>query len=155
MRPEELPLAAEVEIEHHNTASFEVQPSDVPRIAKRAEAQLVHAYRDHMGSRGVEVSRMKYEPTGEAAMYSDAWVNARNLLIEAKSTQGRDALRQAIGQLYDYRRFHNPVRPLLAVLLSYEPTGDRRALLKDAGIGTIWPKSKGGGFLDSVEGAYV
>ena len=151
---EAVPLAAEIEIERHRTTAFEVRPSDIPRIAQRAEAQLVHEYRDHMDSRGIEVRRMKYEPIGEAAMYSDAWVSARNLLIEAKSTQGRDALRQAIGQLYDYRRFHKPVRPVIAVLLSYEPTGDRRALLEDAGIGAIWPRQRGG-FKDTANGAYV
>jgi len=149
---EVVPLAAEIDIEQHRTAAFEVTPSDIPRIARRAEAQLVHEYRDYMGSRGIEVRRMKYEPAGEAAMYSDAWVSSRNLLIEAKSTQGRDALRQAIGQLYDYRRFHKPVRPHLAALLSYEPTGDRRALLEDAGIGAIWPRQRG--FHDTANGAY-
>jgi len=154
MRAEAVPLAAEVEIEQHNTNSFAVKPSDVSRIARRAEAQLVHGYRAYMGSRGIVVSRMKYEPPSEAAMYSDAWVSARNLLIEAKNAQGRDALRQAIGQLYDYRRFHRPVRPALAVLLSYEPTGDRRDLLQDAGIGAIWPRQRGG-FQDTAGGAFV
>jgi hypothetical protein len=154
MRAEAIPLAAEIEIERHGTTDFEVKPPDIPRIARRAEAQLVHEYRDHMVSQGIEVRRMRYEPAGEAAMYSDAWVSARNLLIEAKSTQSRDALRQAIGQLYDYRRFHQPVRPLLAVLLSYQPTGDRRALLQDADIGAIWPRQRGG-FQDTASGAYV
>jgi hypothetical protein len=151
---EVVPLAAEIEIERHEAAAFEVKPSDVARITRRAEAQLVHEYRDHMASQGIEVRRMKYEPPGEAAMYSDAWVSARNLLIEAKSTQARDALRQAIGQLYDYRRFHQPARPVLAILLSYQPTGDREALLEDTGIGAIWPRQRGG-FQDNVDGAYV
>jgi hypothetical protein len=154
IKSETVRLAAEVEIEQHNADSFHVTPNDVPRIAQRAEAQLVHDYRDHMDIQGIQVSRMKYEPAGEAAMYSDAWVSAKNLLIEAKSAQGRDALRQAIGQLYDYRRFHTPVRPVLAVLLSYEPTGDRRAFLQDAGIGAIWPRPRGG-FQDTADGAYV
>jgi hypothetical protein len=148
------PIAAEVEIEHQHTTSFEVSPADVPRMAQRAEAQLVHAYRIHMGAKGVPVTRMRYEATGEWAMYCDAWVKDRNLLIEAKSAQGRDALRQAIGQLYDYRRFHNP-DPALAVLLAYEPTGDRGALLRSASIAAIWPKPRGPGFRDTAGGAYV
>jgi hypothetical protein len=146
--------AVEIEIEQHRTTAFAVTSPDVHRVAQRAEAQLVHEYRAHMGSQGIDVRRMKYEPVGEAAMYSDAWVGVRNLLIEAKSTQGRDALRQAVGQLYDYRRFHQPGRPVLAVLLSYEPTGDRRALLEDVAIGAIWPRQRGG-FQDTADGAYV
>lgn len=104
--------------------------------------------------KGVSVTRMRYEATGESAMYSDAWVKDRNLLIEAKSAQGRDALRQAIGQLYDYRRFHD-TEPVLAVLLAYEPTGDRGALLHSASIGAIWPRPRGPGFCDTAGGAYV
>jgi hypothetical protein len=154
MRMSPTAIAAEVEIEHQHTTSFEVSPADVPRMAQRAEAQLVHAYRTHMGAKGVPVTRMRYEATGESAMYCDAWVKDRNLLIEAKSAQGRDALRQAIGQLYDYRRFHNP-DPALAVLLAYEPTGDRGALLHSASIGAIWPKPRGPGFRDTAGGAYV
>jgi hypothetical protein len=154
IRSEAVPLAAEIDIERHTTLAFEVKPPDITRIGRRAESQLVHEYRDHMAAQMIEVRRMKYEPPGEAAMYSDAWVSTRNLLIEAKSTQGRDALRQAIGQLYDYRRFHEPVRPVLAVLLSYEPTGDRRALLEHAGIGAIWPRQRVG-FQDTANGAYV
>jgi len=43
-------------------------------------------------------------------------VEARNLLIEAKNSDSRDEIRQAIGQLDDCRRFHQTA-PRLAVLL--------------------------------------
>jgi hypothetical protein len=149
----EVPIAVEVEIERQHTSTFPVSPSDIPRIARREEAQLVHAYSTHMSTQGVAVNRKRYEPPGEPPMFSDAWVQARNLLIEAKFAQGRKGIREAIGQLYDYRRFHQP-RPHLAVLLSYEPTGDRRALLDSASIAAIWPKPRGG-FGDTANGTYV
>ena len=58
----------------------------------------------------------------------------------------------AIGQLYDYRRFHEPpVR--LAVLLPHQPNPDGLALLQSAGIEAIWPH--GAGFRDSAKGAFV
>jgi hypothetical protein len=47
-----------------------------------------------------------------------------------------EALRMAIGQLYDYRRFHEPpVR--LAVLLRHQPNPDGLILLQSADIEAI------------------
>lgn len=64
----------------------------------------------------------------------------------------RDNLRQAIGQLYDYRRFHqSPVHR--AVPLPYEPNAERLDLLPSAGIEAIWPYRAG--FRDSGNGTFV
>jgi hypothetical protein len=151
----EQPIATEIAIEHHNADSFDVSPSTAPRTGTRAEAPLVRAYFDHMRAHGIQVCRMMYRPAGEVSpLYCDAWVKERTLLVEAKHSQARDALRQAIGQLYDYRRFHAPL-PSLAVLLPYKPTGDRRDLLNSAEIAAIWPNHKGTGFEDSAGGTFV
>jgi hypothetical protein len=152
----EEPIAAEIALENQHAESFGVNPSADPRIARRAEAQLVRAYSDHMGSQGITVSRMKYKPPGEVTvLYCDAWVSRRNVLIEAKNSQSRDALRQAIGQLYDYRRFHHDPSPALAVLLPYRPTGDRSELLRSVTIHAIWPKRNSNGFEDTAGGDFV
>jgi hypothetical protein len=151
----EQPIAAEIAIEQHNTGSFDVSPSGDPRTGTRAEAPLVRAYCDHMKAQGIQVCRMMYRPAGEVSpLYCDAWVKDRNLLIEAKHSHARDALRQAIGQLYDYRRFHAPL-PSLAVLLPYRPAGDRSDLLSSVGVAAIWPSRKGTGFEDTGGGAFV
>jgi hypothetical protein len=104
-----------------HTETFLVNPSGAPRAAERAEQKLVLRYRDYMAAKGIVVRRKRYLPEGEVRpIYCDAWVENRRALIEAKNSDGRDALRQAIGQLYDYRRFHEP--PVhLAVLLPYKP----------------------------------
>jgi hypothetical protein len=106
-----------------------------------------------MAAQGIVVRRKRYFAAGEVRpMYSDAWVEARRALIEAKNSDSRDAIRQAIGQLYDYRRFHEP--PIrLAVLLPYRAEGDRLALLRSAGVETVWPH--GSRFRDSAHGAFV
>jgi hypothetical protein len=152
----EEPVAAEIAVENQHAESFGVNPSTAPRIARRAEAQLVRAYCDHMSARGVTVSRMMYKPPGEVTvLYCDAWVRQRNVLIEAKNSESRDALRQAIGQLYDYRRFHESPGPALAVLLPYRPTGDRSELLRSVTIHAIWPKRNTVGFEDTAGGDFV
>jgi hypothetical protein len=130
-----------------------VTPSGEPRAAERAEQKLVLRYRDYMAAKGIHVWRKKYLPAGEVRpIYSDAWVEDRQALIEAKNSDSRDALRLAIGQLYDYRRFHEP--PVhLAVLLPYKPTPERLDLLHSAGIEAVWPY--GAGFSDSAHGEFT
>jgi hypothetical protein len=143
----------DVDIEQQHTETFMVSPSGEPRPAERAEQKLVLRYRDYMAAKGIMVRRKRYLPAGEVRpIYSDAWIEDRRALIEAKNSDSRDALRQAIGQLYDYRRFHQP--PLhLAVLLPYPPNAERLDLLRSAGIGAVWPH--GPGFRDSAGGAFV
>jgi hypothetical protein len=147
------PTVQDVPIEQQHTERFMVSLSGEPREAERAEQALVHRYRDYMASKGIAVIRKKYLPIGQVRpIYSDAWVKDRHALIEAKNSDSRDALRQAIGQLYDYRRFHQPP-VLLAVLLPYRPNADGLALLRSAGIEAIWPH--GPAFRDSARGTFV
>ncbi len=147
------PVVQDVDIEQQHTERFMVGPSGEPRAAERAEHKLVLRYRDHMAAKGVTVGRKKYLPLGQVRpIYSDVWVEDRQALIEAKNSDSRDALRQAIGQLYDYRRFHSP-QVRLAVLLPYPPNPDGLALLRSAGIEVVWPH--GPGFRDSARGAFI
>jgi hypothetical protein len=95
-------------------------PSGEPPEAERAEAPLVHRYQAHLAAKGIAVSRKKYRAGQVRPMFCDLWVQDWHALIEAKNSDSREALRMAIGQLYDYRRFHEPpVR--LAVLLRTSP----------------------------------
>ena len=137
------PVMEDVDIEQQHTETFMVTPSGEPRPAERAEQKLVLHYRDYMAAKGIAVRRKKYLPAGEVRpIYSDAWVEDRHALIEAKNSDNRDAVRQAIGQLYDYRRFHEPpVR--LAVLLPYQPNAERLDLLRSAGVEAVWPHGSG------------
>jgi hypothetical protein len=75
------------------------------------------------------------------------WKNGQDLLIEAKTasegTSGRAQIRQAIGQLYDYRFTHMPKNKVdLAVLLPKEPSDHVQSLLASLGIEVLWFKGK-------------
>ena len=106
-----------------------------------------------MATKAIAVTRKRYLPVGEVrAIFSDAWVEVRNALVEAKNSDSRDSLRQAIGQLYDYRRFHAP-GVHLAVLLPYKPSDERLDFLGSAAIEAIGPF--GDGFRDSAGGVFV
>jgi hypothetical protein len=75
------------------------------------------------------------------------WKNGRDLLIEAKTASegpaGRSQVRQAIGQLYDYRFTHLPKNKVdLAVLLGKEPSRHVQRLLASLDIELLWFKGK-------------
>lgn len=77
------------------------------------------------------------------------WKPGRKLLIEAKTASkgpsGRAQIRQAIGQLFDYRHkfFRNETGKVdLAVLVASEPSADVQALLDSLGIYVLWFRGK-------------
>jgi hypothetical protein len=146
-------VTEDVEIERQHTEGYIVNPTGQPRAAERAEQRLVLRYRDYMARKGVHVGRKLYRPAGEVRpIYSDIWVEERRALIEAKNSDDRDAVRQAIGQLYDYRRFHEP-HIFVAVLLPYKPGADRLNLLQSASVEAVWPH--GDTFRDSAQGKFI
>ena len=119
-------------------------------IRLRREAELVLAYSAFLRDRGHVVSGRHYMVEGESRpLRADLLVKDLNVLVEAKSTDARHAIRSAVGQLYDYRRFE-PTTPDLAVLVPTEPVRDLRRLLEGLSIGCVWPR--GEGFRDSQDG---
>jgi len=74
----------------------------------------------------------------------EGWKKGRHLLIEAKTASagpsGRAQIRQAIGQLFDYRFSHFKAKKEvdLAVLLPSRPAGDVQSLLASLNIQVLW-----------------
>lgn len=75
----------------------------------------------------------------------DGWKGDRRLLIEAKTdwkgTTGRMQIRQAIGQLFDYRLQYFPTEVAsvdLAVLIPTEPSVEVKQLLGSLRISVLW-----------------
>jgi hypothetical protein len=99
------------------------------------------------------VTRHRIQPPGEAKpLYSDIYDLTRRNLIEAKGTGTRNAVRMAIGQLADYRRFVD-LAPRVAVLLPSRPRPDLEALLTTQSVAAIWPE--GGVFADNADGRFT
>jgi hypothetical protein len=132
---------AEVErvpVEEQWSEKAYVDPSRGPYEAERREQKLVRAYRAHLERAGHAVSRVKIRPEGEAKpLFSDLYDETENLLIEAKGTTHRAAIRMAIGQLADYRRFLEGDAQL-AILLPAQPRSDLQRLCEAEGIAVIW-----------------
>jgi hypothetical protein len=92
--------------------------------------------------------RYRFEESQFDGLIQD-WKPGRKLLIEAKTAsagvRGRVQVRQAIGQLFDYRHkfFGNEKDSVdLAILLPSEPSLDIRTLLGTLKIHVIWFKGR-------------
>lgn len=119
----------------------------------RSEHALVRRYADWLTASGVKVVSRLYRVPGLARPFlCDLFLPDRNALIEAKSSDRREAIRTAIGQLLDYQHLEGS-QPTLAVLLPYEPNPDVQGLLEAVGIASIWPHAEG--FRDSGGGALL
>ena len=143
---------SEVPIEQQWVEKVFVAPSQEERETERREQKLVKALEAHLKKKGHLVCRLKIVPPGEAKpLFCDLRDASANTLVEAKGSVSREAIRMAIGQLADYRRFTG-TDARLGVLVPEAPRPDLLALLESQGIAAIWPV--GGGFEDSAMGAW-
>jgi hypothetical protein len=149
------PGSQEVPIEQQQTERAYVAPSHEPYEAERREQRLVLDLEGHLRRLGHEVARQRIVPETEARpLFTDLYDATTGTLVEAKGTVERGAIRMAIGQLADYKRFVAGGEPKhLAVLLPKAPRPDLIKLLASQGIELIYPVENG--FVDSTGGEIV
>lgn len=82
--------------------------------------------------------------------YTDLFNTTRWTLFEAKAGTDDRRIREAFGQLYDYRRSFLR-SPSIAVLLPARPRPRILSFLAHFGVAAVWKRS-GGSFADSVGG---
>jgi hypothetical protein len=149
------PARKDVPIEQQHTEKAYVSPASEPYESDRREQHLVLTLEAHLRGLGHKVVRQQLLPPGEARpLLTDLFDVTTGMLVEAKGTVERNAIRMAIGQLADYRRFLGDGQPKhLAVLLPSEPRADLCELLSSQEIDLIYPTSAG--FEDSTGGSLV
>jgi hypothetical protein len=76
---------------------------------------------------------------GDQQMRDANLESTANVLVEAKGSVSRDAIRHAVGQLMDYRRFADNAAKL-AVLVPERARPDLLNLLATVGVAAIWPE---------------
>jgi uncharacterized protein len=118
--------------------------------AKKIEAGLLEDYRRWLEHQDRALSAVKYR-----MLQCDAYEQARQNLIEAKSSTSREHIRMAVGQLLDYafqgsHKFGNPHK---AILLPSEPRSDIVKWLESLNIKVIWREKKA--FLDNANGQFT
>ncbi|WP_190232783.1 restriction endonuclease [Streptomyces avicenniae] len=128
-------------LEQHKTPSSTINPATKePYVAQRRESELVQRLGAYLEAAGHEVLRNRIIPAGElSALRTDLFDKTDNVLVEAKGSVTRDAIRMAIGQLLDYRRFLTP-SPDCAILLPEQPRKDLLDLCAAIHIAAMWPE---------------
>lgn len=115
-------------------------------IAERREAELVALYQTFLESQDHAVARFQIKVKGTTStLLTDIYDQTAQVLYEAKGTASRDAVREAIGQLFDYRRHVTPPHPATAILLPARPHDDLQDLIASAGIALVY--REGAGFV--------
>jgi hypothetical protein len=103
---------------------------------------LVAAYKSRLQALDRGGKRRKVVPPGEhKPLFTDLHDDGPSVLIEAKGTTTREAMRMALGQLMDYGRFVTHAHK--AVLLPEKPRPDLLALAGSQGVAVIWQTSTG------------
>jgi hypothetical protein len=145
------PAKERVPIEQRETEQAYIAPSREPYEAERQEQRLVLELEAYLRRLGHEVYRQRILPPGEARpLFTDLYDATSGMLVEAKGSVERNAIRTAIGQLADYKRFIDDGPTHLAVLLPSRPRLDLLELLSSQEIGLIYPSEDG--FEDSAGG---
>jgi hypothetical protein len=139
------PTVNQIDPENRATEQFTTSAL-AERTAERREAALVSAYLEYRRITGLPpLCRLRIKPVGEAlSLYTDLYDPELRLIIEAKGTVTRDAIRMAVGQLLDYKRFVQTPHHL-AVLLPEIPRSDLLDLLRSNSINVIAAR-EGGAF---------
>ena len=118
---------------------FQPHTNGIPgKDRNHPEAQLVEQYVQWMGGR----ERFGHNYIRTSRLYVDLFDKTFWQLIEAKASIDREALRMAIGQLRDYKRFYKR-HPSLAILLPKCPTDSCIQLLADNHISVIYRNGRG------------
>jgi hypothetical protein len=143
----------DVPVEKIWTERFFVNPAAEEYEAERREQALVRDLELELRSRGHDVARLKIVPEGERRpLFCDLIDRTSGVLVEAKGSVAREAVRMAIGQLMDYRRFV-PADFRLSVLLPEEPRADLQAFLRSVNVEAIWPDDRG--YADTAGGIFA
>lgn len=133
-----------VPIEDNQSERFVVDPDRKPYEAEKREARLIKEFCAYITKQGKIAERLRILPKGEAKpIFCDLYIATDGMLIEAKGTVNRNAIRMALGQLVDYGRFVDT--KIRALLLPSKPRSDILALLSSAKVG-IFYSAKDGGF---------
>jgi hypothetical protein len=130
-----------------NSLRFRAFSKGIPGLDHdNPEARLVRRYVAWVGSPDHFLHAQALEHGG----WSDLFNTTRWTLFEAKANSGDRTIREAFGQLYDYRRSF-PRSPSLATLLPERPSPRILTFLSHCGVAAVWERSQGG-FTDSENG---
>lgn len=131
----------------HGSLRFRAFSGGIPGLDRdNPEAKLVRRYVAWIGS----PDHFQHAQALEHGGWTDLFNTTRWTLLEAKANCRDRSIREAFGQLYDYRRSFLR-SPSLTILLPGRPSPRMLTFLSHCGVTAVWERSKGG-FTDSDGG---
>jgi hypothetical protein len=129
---------------------FSQRSAEMVRTAQKLEAALVRDFKKWLRDKGHVVEQLVY-----GRLLCDAHEKDRNNLIEAKSSNRREYLRMAVGQLLDYAFLGKEEfgTPHMAILLPKKPEAEILTWLEGLTIKVIWKQRKE--FVDNARGRFT
>ncbi len=135
---------------HNYQLDYTLRSKVQVRQAQKVEARLLESYK-----KWLEVQERRLDSVKNGGLQCDGYEEARQNLVEAKSSATREHIRMAVGQFLDYA-FQGKERlgdPNKALLLPMRPSNDVERWLEAVGIKLIWPMR--GAFLDHANGQFT
>lgn len=106
---------------------------------EQREYELSRRFEEFLRSQGHEVYRYAIRVKGERGiLYTDLCDVTERILYEAKGASGRDEIRHASSQLFDYRRHVEPRPRREAILLPGIPTEDLRDYIASLDLALVY-----------------
>jgi hypothetical protein len=129
---------------------FSQRSAEMVRTARKLEAALVRDFKKWLRDRGHVVDQLVY-----GRLLCDAHEKDRNNLIEAKSSNRREYIRMAVGQLLDYAFLGKEEfgTPNMAILLPKKPEAEILNWLESLTVKVIWKQRKA--FVDNAHGVFT
>ncbi len=107
--------------------------------AYRRERALEKLLVEELARQGVTAGRLEITIRGQSKpLLTDTWDEKHRELYEAKGTVARAKVREAIGQLLDYRRHITPPPATCTVLLPLDPGEDLTGLIHSCGFDLVY-----------------
>lgn len=138
--PTTVAIAKIVEPERRRTVVNEA--SLTAARVRRYEAELSDRLEEQLIAMGHEVKRVQITIRGKTSyLVTDLYDVTAHVLYELKSNCSREAVRMALGQLFDYARFvtfdNRPARPRLSIALPASPDVDLLGLLAEHRVALV------------------
>lgn len=127
-----------VAAEGHHVDEFGVSARHAG-TAYRRERALEKLLVEELARQGVTAERLEITIRGQSKpLLTDTWDEKHRELYEAKGTVARAKVREAIGQLLDYRRHITPPPTTCTVLLPLDPGEDLTELIHSCGFDLVY-----------------
>lgn len=107
--------------------------------AYRRERAVEKLLMEELARQGATAERLEITIRGQSKpLLTDTWDEKHRELYEAKGTVARAKVREAIGQLLDYRRHIIPPPTTCTVLLPSDPGEDLTELIHSCGFDLVY-----------------